>query len=76
MNFTSNGVHHLTNGTDIFVSKLSSNGLNLLGSTYVGGSDNDGISYNANTAMIDSLTTNYGDQFRGEIMLDANNNVL
>ena len=76
LNFTSNGVHHLTNGTDIFVSKLSSNGLNLLGSTYVGGSDNDGISYNANTAMIDSLTTNYGDQFRGEIMLDANNNVI
>ena len=76
LNFTSNGVHHLTNGTDIFVSKLSSNGLNLLGSTYVGGSNNDGISYNANTAMIDSLTTNYGDQFRGEIMLDANNNVI
>jgi gliding motility-associated-like protein len=76
LNFTSNGVHHLTNGTDIFVSKLSSNGLNLLGSTYVGGSNNDGISYNANTAMFDSLTTNYGDQFRGEIMLDANNNVI
>ena len=76
LNFTSNGVHHLTNGTDIFVSKLSSDGLNLLGSTLIGGSNNDGVNYNTNTALIDSLTTNYGDQFRGEIMLDADNNVI
>ncbi|MFT6246526.1 MAG: PKD repeat protein, partial [Crocinitomicaceae bacterium] len=76
VNFTSNGVHHYTNGTDIFVSKLSSNGLNLLGSTYMGGTNNDGLNYNANPGLVDSLTTNYGDPFRGEIMLDANNNVI
>ena len=76
LNFGSNGVVHYTNGTDIFVSKLSSNGLNLLGSTYIGGSDNDGVSYNTTQGLLDSLTTNYGDQFRGEIMLDANNNVI
>ncbi len=76
LNFTSNGVHHYTNGTDIFVSKLSSDGLNLLGSTLIGGSNNDGVNYNTNTGLVDSLTTNYGDQFRGEIMLDGSNNVI
>ena len=56
-----------------FSFKISSNGQNLIGSTYVGGSDNDGINtrygvlFNAVTAY-DSLVTNYGDQFRGEIM--------
>jgi len=76
LNFTSNGVHHYSNGTDIFVSKLSADGLNLIGSTYVGGSGNDGVNYNTNSALTDSLVTNYGDQFRGEIMLDVNNNVI
>lgn len=69
-------------GTDIFVSKFSSDGLNLLGSTYVGGSGNDGINYAvsagayASLAAYDSLTFNYGDQFRGEIMLDSLNNIF
>jgi gliding motility-associated-like protein len=76
LNFTSNGVYHYSNGTDIFVSKLSADGLNLIGSTYVGGSGNDGVNYNTNSALTDSLVTNYGDQFRGEIMLDVNNNVI
>ncbi len=75
-NFTSNGVHYLDYGTDIYVSKLSSDGLNLLGSTYMGGSLNDGVSYNNNPGLYDSLTTNYGDQFRGEIMLDQSGNCI
>ena len=76
-NFTQNGVHHYGNGTDIYVSKLSANGINLLGSTYIGGSLNDGINYNiSNPILLDSLATNYGDQFRGEIMLDENFNVI
>ncbi len=77
-----NGSNFGTVGTDIYVSKLSSDGLNLLGSTYMGGSANDGVNYKvtsgnySSVAAYDSLTSNYGDQFRGEIMLDASNNVL
>ena len=75
-NFTSNGVHYLNNGTDIYVSKLSANGMSLMGSTYMGGSLNDGVSYNNNPGSYDSLATNYGDQFRGEIMLDQAGNCI
>ncbi len=81
-NFYYNGVYYTVNGTDLYVAKLSSNGYNLLGSTYLGGSKNDGVNtkitsgtYNS-FAAYDSLTKNYGDTFRGEIMLDENLNVL
>ena len=82
LNIAFNGSNFGTVGTDIFVSKLSANGMNLLGSTYMGGSSNDGVNYKVTSgsynsiAAYDSLTTNYGDQFRGEIMLDSLNNVL
>ncbi|RFC53670.1 DUF7948 domain-containing protein [Brumimicrobium aurantiacum] len=77
-----NGTNFGIVGTDIYVAKFSTNGHNLLGSTYVGGSLNDGVNYivsagNYNSAAAyDSLTMNYGDQFRGEIMLDSDNNIL
>ena len=80
-NFLYNGVYFSNQGTDIYISKISSNGQNLLASTYVGGSDNDGVNYRSTAlpynaaSAYDSLTTNYGDQFRGEIMLDSLNNV-
>ena len=80
-NFSFNGVFFSGQGTDIYISKISSNGQSLLASTYVGGSDNDGVNYRStalpynSVAAYDSLTTNYGDQFRGEIMLDSLNNV-
>jgi gliding motility-associated-like protein len=67
-NISGNGVD-LDAGSDIFVSKISSNGHQLLGSSYFGGTQNDGV----NTGP---LAYNYGDQFRGEIMLDSLNNVL
>jgi gliding motility-associated-like protein len=82
LSITSNGTNFGTVGTDIFVAKFSSNGQNLDGSTYVGGSENDGVNYlvssgtYSSSAAYDSLTTNYGDQFRGEIMLDSINNIL
>ena len=79
--FNSTGTNFHNTGTDIFVVKISSDGLNLLGGTYVGGSGNDGVNYKVTSgnygsaAAYDSLTTNYGDQFRGEIMLDSLDNV-
>ncbi|MFM6935529.1 MAG: T9SS type B sorting domain-containing protein [Flavobacteriales bacterium] len=80
-NFLYNGVYFSGQGTDIYISKISANGQSLLASTYVGGSDNDGVNYRStalpynSVTAYDSLTTNYGDQFRGEIMLDSLNNV-
>jgi len=77
-----NGSNFGTVGTDIFVAKFSENGMNLIGSTYVGGSQNDGVNYKVtsgtynNVIFYDSLTSNYGDQFRGEIMLDSVNNIM
>ena len=52
-------------GTDLYIARLSADGTSLIASTYVGGSDNDGM----NTS---NLKYNYGDQFRGEIILDGN----
>lgn len=81
-NFFFNGVYFGAQGTDLFVSKLSANGQNLLASTYVGGSADDGVNYSAlglpynSVAAYDSLITNYGDQFRGEIYLGTNGAVL
>lgn len=87
-NFFYNGVYYTSAGTDIYVAAFSANGQNLLGSTYLGGSQNDGVNYKNNMplnaqngtyftgAQYDSLTTNYGDQFRGEIMLDDAGNCI
>lgn len=57
-------------GTDIIISKLSYDGTQLLGSTFVGGSGLDGINY------ADATNYNYADQIRGEIELDSEGNVL
>ncbi len=56
-------------GTDLFVSRLSENGTQLLASTLLGGSGNDGL----NTAS--QLRYNYADEARGGIAIDAQNNV-
>ncbi len=59
-------------GSDIIVSKLSSNGSILLASTYLGGTGNDGVlARNPPSA----LRYNYADEVRGEIELDKSNNV-
>ncbi len=56
------------NGSDIFIARFNANGTAILSSTYLGGSQNDGINdFSANY--------NYGDSYRGEISLDANYNV-
>ncbi|MCC7502634.1 MAG: hypothetical protein IT229_08905, partial [Flavobacteriales bacterium] len=58
------------NGADMVVARLSSDGSQLLASTYLGGSNTDGL----NTAP--GLKFNYADEVRGEVLLDANDNVL
>ncbi len=57
-----------TGGSDIVVTKFNALGSALLGSTYVGGSANDGIN------LSDTLQKAYSDEFRGEIIVDQNDN--
>lgn len=56
-------------GADMVVARLSADGSALLGSTYLGGSSNDGL----NTAA--GLKFNYADEVRGEVLLDAQGSV-
>ncbi|HMJ67804.1 MAG TPA: gliding motility-associated C-terminal domain-containing protein [Cyclobacteriaceae bacterium] len=70
-----NGVEYI-GGTDLFIARLSIDGRQLLASTYLGGSSNDGINfvsgYMADPAKVESpLSKNYGDQLRGDIITDA-----
>jgi gliding motility-associated-like protein len=60
----------LFTGTDIAIVRMSADGTNLIASTYIGGNDNDGLNHGSN------LDFNYGDAFRGEIILDEAGNVL
>lgn len=57
-------------GADIIVTHLTAGGNALLGSTFIGGSGTDGLNLSTNLAY------NYGDAFRGEIIIDNNGNVI
>lgn len=58
-----------TNGSDIIIARFSANGQQLLSSTFVGGSGNDGLN------MFTPLRNNYADDCRGEILIDKNDNI-
>lgn len=58
------------NGTDIFITKLNQDGSDLLASTFMGGSGPDGI--NASS----QIEYNYGDAFRGEIIVNEAGSVV
>ncbi len=78
---TYDGVIKYSNGTDIFVSKLSADGSQLLGSTYVGGTANDGLNYRPSYASYlmtgnGSLYYNYADGARGEVITDGKSDVF
>ncbi|MDP5139402.1 MAG: PKD domain-containing protein, partial [Spirosomaceae bacterium] len=58
------------NGSDIFISVISENGDQLIGSSFIGGSGNDGINDTRSLPI-----RNYGDEFRGEVVVDAFDNI-
>lgn len=68
------GVNYV-NGSDIVVSRLSASGGTLQASTYIGGSQNDGLNSTSTTPALNILRYNYADEVRGEIDIDANNNI-
>ena len=55
-------------GVDLYVLHLSADGSTIISSTFVGGSSTDGLNSS-------NLRYGYGDQFRGEIILDNFDNV-
>jgi hypothetical protein len=64
---------------DIFICKFSSDGTQLVASTLVGGSEDDGISGNDDydyTTNLSKLNHNYSDWYRGEIFNDLMGNVV
>ena len=67
------GISH-TLGTDLFVFKLSADGKQNLGCTFIGGSKNDGINDTVRVAS-HTLRYNYADEIRGEIDIDGNDNI-
>jgi hypothetical protein len=59
-----------SNGSDIVIARISKDGTKLLASTFVGGTDNDGL--NPDSSI---LTKNYGDELRGDVIADAQGNI-
>lgn len=63
-------------GYDIFISKFNSTGTALLGSTYLGGTNDDGV--NISPSFYGNQTTlkyNYGDGSRSEVIVDKTGNI-
>ncbi|GAB3826714.1 hypothetical protein GCM10028821_09300 [Hymenobacter jeollabukensis] len=69
---TTTGYDRTYNGgnADIVVTKLNSTGSALIGSTFLGGSLSDG-----QNDIGDALRANYGDQYRGDVTVDSQNNI-
>jgi gliding motility-associated-like protein len=67
---------HYVNGSDIAIAHLSSNGDQLLASTFLGGNENDGLNYNGAYGVLGTTRHNYADEARGEIDLDKDGDVI
>ncbi|TGE12257.1 DUF7948 domain-containing protein [Hymenobacter elongatus] len=65
------GPDDLLSGSDLVVTRLSPDGSTLVGSTFLGGSGNDGMLPTGSSPLV----RNYGDAFRGDILLDARDNI-
>jgi gliding motility-associated-like protein len=57
-------------GADIIVTKFNPTGTALIGSTYIGGTSDDGVNIAADFFTISSLKYNYGDDGRSDINAD------
>lgn len=64
-----------SNGIDIFIAKLSENGSTLVSSTFYGGNGDDGINGDFLSYTPGSIAYNYGDNYRGEVIIDSNDNI-
>lgn len=56
-------------GTDLFVTKFTENGSAIIGSTYIGGTENDGLN------QADATRYFYSDDYRGEVNIDSANRI-
>ncbi|OSZ82309.1 hypothetical protein CAP35_03310 [Chitinophagaceae bacterium IBVUCB1] len=64
-----------SSGSEIFVTKFNSTGTALIGSTYMGGSADDGINISADYGVVNSLKHSYGDDARSEVIVDNADNI-
>ena len=62
-------------GADIVLTKLNAAGTALIGSTYIGGSVDDGVNHNALEQVGGNLKHNYGDDARSEVLVDKLGNI-
>ena len=62
-------------GWDIIVTKLNATGTALIGSTYIGGSIDDGVHLDSTEIGYGHLKWNYGDDARSEVQVDNLGNV-
>jgi gliding motility-associated-like protein len=69
---TTNGAFSpsLNGGVDIILTKFSADGSALVGSTFIGGIGNDGLNSQSD------MNSYYADEYRGEVNLDDNGNVI
>ena len=72
-NVLASNVLDFTSGTDIAITVLDRNGDNIIGSTYYGGSANDALN---DVAELSGLFHNYGDVYRGEVIVDKADNII
>ena len=65
------GGYQFDNGTDIVVIRLNATGTDVVNSTYLGGSGNDGVSKDTSIRTV----FNYGDELRGDVIITENGDI-
>lgn len=68
-NYSGYGFNY-SSGCDMVVTKLNASGTGIVAATFLGGTGNDGLNLNS------VLKYNYGDVFRGEVIVGLNNEII